>query len=721
MTDGWDISANGGAQRVTAVDGGGGPSLLSLAWANKWLVGLCGALAAVAAYAALSTVAPTYSARTQVLLEPATTTVIDATAAAAAPRVTPAQAESTVIVMKSTEVLRAVVQDLGLAERAEFNPALREPGLADRALSGLRDAVSGLMPASEPEEGALRIAPGDPLARVIRELREAVEIRVLGESAIIEVRTQSRSPALAAAISDAVAATYIEQELAKKFASGTEATVWLEARTEQLRAALQEADERVTAFRGEQFSAGAEAVADLELRIEELSRQIARLEAELSDTLGRRDELRRLYASRNFMSLVPRVEIPSISAVYEELVAAEAELADREARFGDLPVVAAQREVRDDVQARLETEVESALSGLDVRVDILSQRLAAAGEDLRGMRGDLVERQQSELRLTELAREAEASGQVYNRFLVQLKELRERSQFQIPDARIITEADVPAAPIAPQKAKLAVVAGLGASALALLLIALLRDNRPRVRNAEDLADLTGVDQVEQLSTPRGGNAPLALLERVRAQPESPEAQSLRWLRYRLRARKAGQAHVIFVTSARAEPGKSGLCVALAETFALGGASTVLVNIDGQAEDLVAIDSVKALRDMPFRYLDYTERTMRALNLGSTEAAGDLADRLRILKSTDIILINGPSVLRSADALEMGEMASRVLMVCTWNETPSALVQQSVSMLRGAGARVDAIAVNNVPRRSLKPAAHLPRAPQPTRAIAAAQE
>ncbi|ROT97998.1 GumC family protein [Histidinibacterium lentulum] len=720
MTEGWDNSADGGAQRTSAADGGGGPSLLALAWANKWLVGFCGGLAAVAAYAALSTVAPTYSARTQVLLEPATTTVIDAPAAAAAPRVTPAQAESTVIVMKSTEVLRAVAEELGLSERSEFNPALREPGLADRARSALRDAVSGLLSPAEPEEGVLRIAPGDPLAGVIRELRNATEIRVLGESAIIEVRSQSRSPALAAAISDAVAATYIEQELAKKFASGTEATTWLEERTEQLRAALLEADERVAAFRSEQLSEGAEAVSDLELRIEELTRQIARLDAELSDTLGRRDELRRLYEERNFLSLVPRFDIPSINAVYADLMAAEAELSDREARFGDLPVVEAQREVRDDVQARLESEVDSALSGLDVRVDILSQRLAASGEELRALRRDLVERQQAELRLAELEREAEASGQVYNRFLVQLKELRERSQFQIPDARIITEADVPVAPVAPQKAKLAVIAGLGASALALLLIALLRDNRPRVRDAEDLADLTGVDQVEQLPPPPGGS-PLALLERVRARPESPEAQSLRWLRYRLRARKGRQAHVIFVTSARAEPGKSGLCVALAETFALGGASTVLVNIDGQAEDLAAIDSVKALRDMPFRYLDYTERTMRALNMGSTEAAGDLADRLRILKSTDVILINGPSVLRSADALEMGEMASRVLMVCTWNETPSALVQQGVSMLRGAGARVDAIAVNNVPRRWLKPAAHLPHPPQPRRALAAAQD
>lgn len=718
MTNGWDMSTDGSANSAARADKENGPSILSLLWAAKGVIALCGVLAAVATYLVLSTVAPTYSARTQVLLEPGITTAIDQPNGAAAARVTPAQAQSTVIVMESTDVLRAVAEVLDLAGRPEFNPALRDPGLMERARSGVRGIMDSVLSSGEPEEGALRMEPGNPLAGVIRELRKAINIRVLGESAILEVRAMSRSPALAAAIADAVADTFIAQQLAQKYESGTQATEWLEERTEQLRAALQAADEQVTAFRSEQLSAGAQAVADLEPRLEELTRQIARISAELSDAIGRRDELMQLYGDDNFMSLVPRLDIPSVTALHAEFLAAEIELADRAARFGDDPTVTAQRQVRDAVRGRLEAEIVNALSGLDVRVDILSRRLATVETDLQVMRRDLVGRQQAELRLTELVREAEASQQVYNRFLVQLMEVRERSQFQTADARIITRADVPVAPAAPQKAQASVLAGLGGGALALLLIALLRDNRPRVREPEDLAQLTGVHAIEQLPASGRGGSPLTLLEKVRADPESPEAHSLRWLRYRLRARDTRAANVIFVTSARDEAGKSGISVALAETFALGGASTVLVNIDGRAADLVAVDSVAALRDMPFRYLDYTEHTMRAFNEGAVEAAGDLADRLRILKSTDVIIINGPSVLRSADALEMSEMASRVLLVCNWNETPSALMQQSVTVLRGAGARVDAIAINNVPRRSLKPVTYLPRAPQPPKAIAA---
>ncbi|MCA1775877.1 MAG: exopolysaccharide transport family protein [Loktanella sp.] len=714
------MSAGTSAKGAVRAGGDGEPSILSLAWSNKVAISLCGLAAALTAYIALSTVTPTYTARTQVLLEQNATSVMDQSAGAAGQRITPAEAQSTIIVMESTDVLRSVAEELELTNRAEFNSELRESGLLDTVKSELRDLVSGVVPAGEPEEGALRIAPDDPLAGVIRELRKAVEIRVMGESAIVEVRAMTQNPSLAAAITDAVAENYIAQQLVQKYESAVRATEWLEDRTEQLRIVLQDADARVTDFRSEQLSAGAQTVADIEPRLEELTRQIARVGAELSDTRAQRDELLQLYEEDNFMSLVPLFGIASITALHQELLVAETELVDRTARFGDDPSVTAQRQVRDGVRTRLEAEVRNALAGLDVRVDVLSKRLINAEEDLQAMRRELVDRQQTELRLTELERESEASQQVYNRFLVEVKEVRERSQFQTPAARIITWADVPVAPTAPQKAKMAVVAGLGGGALALLLIALLRDNRPRVRNAEELAEMTGVDAIEQIPAPGAAGAPLALLERMRAEPESPGAQSLRWLRYRLRARRKGQTNVILVTSARAETGKSGISVALAETFASDGVSTVLVNIDGQATDLLSIDSVGALRDMPFRYLDYTEHTMRALNECAGEAAGDLADRLRILKSTDVIIINGPSVLRSADALEMSEMASRVLLVCNWNETPSALVQQSVNVLRDAGSRVDAIAMNNVPRRSLKPVTYMPRSPQPPKAIAAPQ-
>ncbi|EAR51196.1 hypothetical protein OG2516_15015 [Oceanicola granulosus HTCC2516] len=714
MTNSWDMPADTGAdgRRQTPA----GPSLLALAWMYKLPILLAALVAAVATYLALTTVAPTYTARTQVLLNPATTSALEATPAAAEPRLTPAAAQSTVILMESTDVLRAVAEALALEDRPDFNPALRDPAPLDELKERVREAIASVVsPGTETE--AAPIAAGDPLAGVLRELRRAVDVRVVGESAIVEVRASARSPSLAAAIADAVAETYIEQELAGKYDSGARATEWLEERTGQLRETLLAADERVTDFRREQLSEGGQSVASLEPRLEELTAQVTRLTAERADLAARRDEVVRLAEEGNYMSLVPLLDIPSISALHAEYIAADSEYVDLQARFGDSPAVTSQRQLRDGLAARLEAEVQNVRAGLDVRLDLTTQRLAAAEDALAEMRRDLLARQQAELRLAELEREAEASRQVYNRFLVRLTEMRESSQFQTPSARIVSRAEVPVAPAAPQKSRMAAVAGMGGGALVLLLLALLRDNQPRVRDADEAAEIAGVDAVQQIPALRGGDAsPFALLHRTRARPDSVESESVHRLRYRLRARDPAMPNVVFVTSPRGVPGKSGLCLALAESFAQSGASTALVNIDEQAEDLVTLEGSVAMQDMPFKFIDYTEHTLRGLSEGGGEPAGDLAHRLRVLKRRDVIIINGPSVLRSTDALEVSEMAGRVLLVCNWNETPSHLLRQSVDALRSAGARVDAVAIDRVPRRSMKRTPPLPHAPRSPKAI-----
>jgi len=680
----------------------GETTLLTIAWRWKGTIALASIAAVVLTYLALLTVTPVYQAKTQVLLGSNAAPLINIPNVVGETTANVAFAESAMIVMRSNAILRTVVEDLNLDDREEFNPALRSKSFFDRAKSWVRSRASsgGTGGEAADTDANLPSASDDPLAGTVRSLRGAVSVRVLGESQVIEIAARSANPRLAAGISDAIAETYITQQLETKLSAGGRATEFLEERALELRDDLALAEQKVAAFRSGLIGAGEDMAADLEPRLDELSGQIARLTTENSDLLGRRNEVAELFAASNYVALIETLAQPVVSGLYAQVSELEARVADLRTQFGEHPETRKATAERDRVAARLDAEVERAISGMDVRIGIIDDRLTDLNAQLQNTRRQLAERQREELTLAELEREAEASRDIYNRFLLRVKEARERSQFQTPEAAIVSNAAVPPNPIAPQKTKLSVLAGLGAGLLTLAVIALVGQHGTRVGDPDDLAALTGVRYVHQIPDFSGAEDAIGLLREMRNVPDTAMTAGVHWLRLRLAPKNRKRAHIILVTSADDGEGKSALSLLLAETFDINGYSTVLVNADPARGGLSDLPGSPEFEVSSFRYLDYSDEAMRALERKAGFDA-TVADRLSVLKHTDVIIVDGPAALTSPDVVEIGLLANDVVIASAWNQTTTKKLQQCIDMLRETGVTVSAIAINKVPRKLIR--------------------
>jgi uncharacterized protein involved in exopolysaccharide biosynthesis/Mrp family chromosome partitioning ATPase len=182
---------------------------------------------------------PTFITNAQLMLEPQALS-------GASPQ--PSLAEEAVVegqieVMKSSEVLRAVVRKLELTNDPEFR--------SDNVPFGdlLRSLVGSVVGRNQTPGTTVR-SPEERLQNyTVAMLRSRLWIRRVGQSTVIEIGAASSSPGKAAMIANNVAEQYIAQNVRMKSQAAFRSSEWLAQRVAALREAVFEADREVMRFR----------------------------------------------------------------------------------------------------------------------------------------------------------------------------------------------------------------------------------------------------------------------------------------------------------------------------------------------------------------------------------------------------------------------------------------------------------------------------------------
>ncbi len=691
--------------------GGEGPSLFAVAW--RWKFAIVGAALAVgvAAAAVLLQATPLYTARGEVLLQADDASPVALPEAQRAREPTVAAIQNAVILMESGDLLRRVAEDLNLVERPEFNPALREEGVVEEAVDTLRGWVRSLGPdrsagaaGSVPaREGGDAPAP-DPLAPVVSELAGAVRVAPVGASLIVEIRATSSDPQVAADIVNTLARAYIDKRLQSGLAAGREATAWLEERADSLREDLLDAERAVEAFRKDQVEAGAAPTEDLLREAEQIRTEILRRETELADARARKREIEILLEDENFIAATEIITSPVITDLHRRLTEIDSNTYQMRAQFGpDYAGLENLRNTRAEVKGRLRAELRNVLGGLRVNIRVLEDRLGDLQTDLSDVRNAMIERRVQELQLRELEREVAASQEIYNQFLVRLKEARQRSLFQSPDARIASLASPPLYPSAPEKAKLTLIAMVLGGAAMTGIALLLNATRATIKSEDDAWGATGLPVIGNVPVIPGGRRYHAVYRWFRSRPFSVQAEAVRWLRMSLTAGSGDGPEVIMVTSVMSGEGKSTLSLLLATMMVEAGDRTVLIDGDYRRARLSrAIENTRRgaipLPDgLEFVPVPYAVRPGRR-GLGRT--VQDSAERIRALidergDTCDRIVIDTPAALSVSDVAEIGKLADKSIVVCEWDATPTGALSRCVALLKSNGVRLNGVVLNKV--------------------------
>lgn len=667
----------------------------SIVWRDRYRI-LAAALATAAVAAGiLVQVAPTYEATSQVMLVARESRVIDIANVTPDTTANEAVVQSEVTVLRAAPLLQSVAEELDLANDPEFNPSLQELGRLSYVLASVRSFIAGLLSGPPPEEtGAI-----DEVKIAADELSRHLRVRPLGISYIIEVSASSQSPTRAAEIANTVVKRYMDNQLESKFKASERATSWLESRVQKLRAELIADERKVEDFKATAAMEGYSTPEVLDKLRTELSVELIRARGELATRKSRYQEFKRLLADKNYLAASNLSDSGLVAEYRRRHANVSSEIEDFKIRFGD-EYSGTKRliKMRDDIERSLRDEVEKIGTGFQSSVEIAEARLKALASDLKDAESAFAEQSVMAVELREMQREAQASRVVFEQFLVRLKEMRERGGFQNADARIVSLAEVPTSPAAPQKALLVLVAAFGGGMTALLGSLIAHARRYTLISEEDVRRCCGLPVIGNLPKVSDATSALEVLEWMCDRPFSALAEAIRWLRVRLGSGMERSPQIIVVTSALPGEGKSTLALLLAQNSASNGANTLLIDADLRRK---LISKAFALTSAGLHLIE--ERGFTVFSLDSL-SGGDhrllsSADFLEVLSSAreryETIIIDAPPVLSVSDVAVLCHNADATIMACRWDLTPQGALEQAVRQLRALGVNVTGLVLTFV--------------------------
>lgn len=469
---------------------------------RHWLGMLLFAVAAAALVFLLAAAAtPKYRAETRVLIEQRETVF---TRPQAGEPVTPAALDAEAIasqaeIMASAPILTKVAKDFDLASRDEFDTS--EPSLLDQFLTILGMKADPI--AVTPEEA------------VLASFREKLEIYRVENARVIVISFSSEDPRLAAAIPNAIADAYLENQREARQQSNADATEWLEPEIADLRERVREAEERVARYRAESdLLIGQNNTVLATQQLSEISSELSRARAARAAAEADAQAARRALSSGGSLDTLPEVlESGLVERLRERQVDLQAQIADLSTTLlGNHPRIRALQSQLSDLDAQISSEIRKIITGLETRAETARQREEDLTAELNRLKAESARADEEQVELRALEREAAAQRELLESYLTRYREAsarRDRDLLPV-DARIFSRAIVPQEAYFPKVLPLTIaafVAALLVGAIDLLLRELFSGRAMRPAYVSGEVDAPSMASAEYNSEKPAATAP----------------------------------------------------------------------------------------------------------------------------------------------------------------------------------------------------------------------
>lgn len=623
--------------------------------------------------------------------------------------------DTQVELIRSRELVAAVVEQLNLDEDPEFNPLIREPS----GVSGLIQEVRGLFGGSDPSETATAATGQMGQDIVIEIVRSNLSVQRNGLTYLLTISFRSQDPEKAAQIANAFADAYLDDQILAKVTASREANQWLNQRLAELKGQVEQAEAAVQQYKIQNGLMSASGTTLTEQEISQLNQQAAQARADLAEAQARLSTARaQLAAGSSGEDVGEALDSSVIQQLRAQRAAVSGRVADLQGRYGPRhpEMLKAQREL-EDIDAQIGAEVRRIISNLEARAQVARQRLSSIQGSLGGAEGRLASSNRASVELQQLERNAEAVRVVYQSYLARYKETSTQQGLERADARIVARASTPLAPVSPNVAMnllLGLLLGLS-SAMALVVLLEMLDNG--IATARDVETRLGVNYlagVPLLDGRAGRNAARQIVDK----PTSAFAEAFRQMTASLRYASAGApARVVAVTSALPGEGKTTTSVCLARSLSLQGYRTILVECDLRrpavsrvlgAEPKTGLVEVLSgeteLKDALLwddqtgaAFLPISSSTHSHKDTFGSDAMDEVIAKLSA--EFEMIILDTAPALAVADTRIIARKADTVLFLVRWRKTSQKAVETALDMLADVGAHIAGVALTQVDLRA----------------------
>jgi polysaccharide biosynthesis transport protein len=523
-----------------------------------------------------------------------------------------------------------------------------------------------------------------------------------GRSLTILVSFTSENPARAAQIANTVARTYLDDQVLAKSRETMKASAWLGERVSEIRQDLEKSEAAVDDFRRQSGLIEVKGATIPAERLGDLNAQLSQARAERL-----RAEVNLQIAQQSGAQKLPdALASPRLQQLRNEFGQIHLQLTalNDHGAFYKMNDLKAQAAV---LGTEMNAEMARIVAGLSTEVTAARQKEAELDQSFHAMEGQVGEVGHSNLQLIQLQREADANRAIYETFLSRYKQTLQQESLAVPDARLISQAVPPEEPIYPNKVRFLLLGTLGGLAIGGGFAFLRESFDRRIRHASAVETLTGIPVfgfVPKVSRWRGRQPQ----DYPVTDPQSQFSTALARIHAALRApHSLDGKQVILITSAQPGDGKTSFCTSLARSLAKSRIRVLVIDADpyraqvASAFGAPAVPAFGSINEQPIRLADIVQvDTKSAAHFTAAPNPDDLQFLVHSGKfealveaaraAYDIIIIDTPPVMTSADAALIGRFADTRLLMVRWGRTSADQMASAVGFLRLCRVGLDGI-------------------------------
>jgi succinoglycan biosynthesis transport protein ExoP len=386
----------------------------------------------------------------------------------------PWAADTQVEILKSEKILLPVINNLQLLENPEFN----------------RSGFFSTFFRSQNRSSDLERTRG-----VLQAIQDSLEVARVVKTQIVEISFKSRDPDLAARIVNAIADSFILDQLDSRAQAARRASVWLQDRIKELGDEASSAERAVVEFKAKNNIVDAGGKLMGEQQVAEVNTKLIAARSDMSEAIAKLSRIETILGSAKRDAAVDATVADTLkSSVVTKLRDHYLELAGRvadyEFRFGPnhLSVVrmrSQMQEIRKSIRDELQRLAETYKSDLEI-----SKRKE---EEIQRELDQTVAKSQAtgqaQVTLRELESSARSYRMLYNNFIERNAEQVQQQSMRLSDARLISPASPPLKPSHP-KTLMALTAATFAGAVLGFGVVAFREMADRVfRTADQVENL----------------------------------------------------------------------------------------------------------------------------------------------------------------------------------------------------------------------------------------
>lgn len=346
-----------------------------------------------------------------------------------------AQVETQVEILRSENIGLAVIRDLHLSDDPEFSSKK----------GGIFGFAASLLASGETKSEA------EINRDILQKFLQNRSISRVGRTYVLDIGFTSLDPNHAATIANAIADTYIVDQLEAKYEATRRASVWLQERIRELRSQASVADRAVLEYKERNsivdFGAGTNAGPRLlgEQQLGELNTQLSQARAATTEAKARleriNETMKRDVPDASVADSLKNEVITRLRNQYLDIAAKEAIWS---ARYGADHLAAVNlRTQMSEIRRSIADEIKRIAESYKSDYEIAKAREINVEKDLAKLVISTQGTNRERLGLRDLESTAQVYQSIYNSFLQRYMEAIQQQSFPITEARVISAAAAP--------------------------------------------------------------------------------------------------------------------------------------------------------------------------------------------------------------------------------------------------------------------------------------